>query len=221
MGRLMNIVTPLHRKTRRDYIGRMTDDKVFCMETARKYGRDFWDGDRRFGYGGYVYDGRWAVVAKALIDMYKLPRNARILDAGCGKGFLLHELKTLLPEAVITGFDISVYALENAKEEVRDKLFLHRAESSPYPFEDQFFDLVISLTTLHNLAVQDLKTSLGEIARVGKNGYIVVESFRNEAELFNLQCWALTCESFFRPESWVWLFESFGYNGDYEFIFFE
>ena len=221
MKSLMNIVTPLHTKTQRDYLGRMMDDKVHCMEVGRKYGRDFWDGDRRYGYGGYVYDGRWARVAESLITAYNLPDNARILDVGCGKGFLLYEFKKLLPQAEIKGFDISGYALDHAKEEVKYHLFTHKAESSPYPFEDDSFDLVISLTTLHNLPVQDLKTALCEIERVGKNTYIVVESFRNEKELFNLQCWALTCESFFRPEGWCWLFDSFGYTGDYEFIYFE
>ena len=90
-----------------------------------------------------------------------------------------------------------------------------------YPFGDNEFDLVISLNTLHNLKIYDLKTALGEIDRVGKNGYIVIEAYRNEKELFNLECWALTCESFFRPDEWIWLFEEFGYNGDYEFIYFE
>ena len=63
--------------------------------------------------------------------------------------------------------------------------------------------------------------ALREIQRVGKQGYVMLESYRNEQELFNLQCWALTCESFFDTEEWVWLYNHFGYTGDYEFIFFE
>lgn len=220
MGNLMNVVTPLHRKTKRDYIGRMTDDKVACMDIAKRYGMEYWDGDRRYGYGGYRYDGRWEVVAKALIDHYGLSDGASILDVGCGKGFLLYEFKKLLPNARGTGFDISKYGLENAKEEIKANLFEHRAQDK-YPFKDKEFDLVISLTTLHNLRVFDLKSALGEIERVGKNKYLVVESFKNDQELFNLECWALTCESFFTPDAWVWLFKEFGYTGDYEFIYFE
>ena len=220
MGQLLNIVTPLHTATKRDFLGRMQDDKIACMQVAREYGKDFWDGDRRYGYGGYRYDGRWAPVAERLIEQYDLQRNASILDVGCGKGYLLYELKKLLPDARVAGFDISAYAIDNAKEELRGDLFAHRAQD-PYPIENGEFDLVISLATLHNLAVQDLKVALQEIERVGKNAYLVVESFRSEAELFNLQCWALTCEAFHRPESWVWLFDEWGYRGDYEFIYFE
>lgn len=221
MGELLNIVTPLHRRTARDYLARMIDDKVHCMGIAKQYGRDYWDGDRRYGYGGYRYDGRWGVVAEALIERYKLKADASILDVGCGKSFLLHELKLRLPQARIAGFDISAYALENAKEEVRPFVFQQDAGQQPYPFAHHEFDLVISLGTLHNLALPNLKAALGEIARVGRNGYVMVESYRSDTELFNLQCWALTCETFLRPDEWTGVFNELGYGGDYEFIYFE
>ena len=220
MGKLLNIVNKLHKKTKRDYVARMNDNKIECMIKSKEYGFDYWDGDRKYGYGGYKYDGRWEVVARDLIEEYNLKDGSKILDVGCGKGFLLYELKKLLPNAKITGFDISEYALGNAKEEVKEFLFKYDA-SDIYPFGDDEFDLVISITTLHNLKIYDLKIALGEIERVGKNKYIVVEGYRNEAELFNLECWALTCESFFRPDEWIWLFKEFGYSGDYEFIYFE
>jgi len=219
MDKMLNIVTQLHKKTNRDYVGRMIDGKVECMKVGKMYEKDYWDGDRRYGYGGYKYDGRWGAVAKKLIETYRLPDNARILDVGCGKGYLLHEFKRLLPSCEVKGFDISNHGLDDAKEEVKGFLFKHRAQD-PYPFDDNEFDLVISITTLHNLYVYDLKVALQEIERVGKNKYIVVESYRNEEELFNLQCWALTCESFFAPQEWEWLFKEFGYVGDYEFIYF-
>ena len=216
----MEIVTPLHKRTKRDYVGRMVDDKVACMEVARRYDRDFWDGQRRFGYGGYQYDGRWRVVAEKLIEVYGLSEDAAILDVGCGKGFLLYEFQQLLPGATVKGFDISAYAIEQAKEEVRGDLFVGAAQED-YDFSDGQFDLVVSLGALHNLRIFDLKKALGEVERVGQNGYVMVESYRSERELFNLQCWALTCESFYRPEEWEWIFEQFGYGGDYEFIYFE
>jgi SAM-dependent methyltransferase len=220
MGKLQNIITSLHTKTKRDYFDRMKNEKVTCAETARKFDKDFWDGDRRFGYGGYRYDGRWAIAAKKLVELFSLQDGVSILDVGCGKGFMLYEFKKLLPNATVKGFDISQYAVENAKEEVRDNLFVHLAQD-PYPFKDEEFDLVISLNTLHNLYIYDLKSALQEVERVGKNKYIVVESYRNVKELFNVQCWALTCEAFFTPEEWTWLFNEFGYQGDYEFIYFE
>ena len=125
-----------------------------------------------------------------------------------------------MPEAEIVGFDISRHGLADAKEEIRDNLIEHRAEKS-YPWPDNYFDLVISLGCLHNLRIFELEKALSEIERVGKNKYLMLESYRNEQELFNLQCWALTCESFFDKDEWIWLYEHFGYTGDYEFIYFE
>lgn len=220
MGRLIEIITPLHTRTARDYVGRMMDEKVHCSEISREYGRDYWDGDRRYGYGGYRYDGRWAPVARRIIDLYQLPPNARILDVGCGKAHLLYELSRALPEAEVAGFDISSHAIETSPEPIRDRLFVHKAEA-PYPFEDRRFDLVISLMTLHNLPLPALASALSEIERVGIRQYVAAESYRTVEELFNLQCWALTCESFLRPDEWLWMFEQAGYTGDYEFAFFE
>ena len=220
MGKLLNIVTPLHKRSERDYIGRITDNKVECMKIAKQYGYDYWDGERRYGYGGYKYDGRWNVVAKDIVDTYKLTSGARVLDVGCGKGFLLYEIKKLLPGVHVAGFDISKYAIENSKEEISENLFIHRAQDR-YPYADKEFDLVISINTLFNLKIFDLASALHEVERVGREKYIVLESYRNEEELFNVQCWALTCESFFSHEEWIWIFREFGYTGDYEFIYFE
>lgn len=220
MGHLRHIVTPLHKMTKRDYIGRMTDDKVHCMIKAKKYGFDYWDGDRRFGYGGYTYDGRWRNVAKELIRLYKLPKTAKILDVGCGKAHLLYELKMLLPKSYLVGFDISRYGICHAPDEIRSNLFVHKAQNR-YPWNNHAFDLVISLACLHNLKLFELQTAISEIERVGENKYIMVESYRNERELFNLECWALTAQAFLSTKEWIWLFQQFGYTGDYEFIYFE
>lgn len=220
MGRLLDIVNPLHKRTKRDCLARMVDNKLEAVAMAKKYGAEYWDGDRRYGYGGYKYDGRWKAVAEKLVKIYQLPKNAKILDVGCGKAFLLYELKQLLPDAEITGFDISEYGIANAKEEIRDRLFVYRAQDR-YPFGDKYFDLVITLGVFHNLRLFELKTALEEIERVGKQAYLMVESYRNERELFNLECWALTCESFFDTAEWIWLFRHFRYAGDYEFIYFE
>jgi ubiquinone/menaquinone biosynthesis C-methylase UbiE len=199
----------------------MVDDKVNCMLKAKEYEFDYWDGDRRFGYGGYKYlAGRWKPVAESFIDKYGLTNNSSVLDVGCGKAYLLYELKLLLPDLRVKGFDISKHGLNEAKENLKEDLFIHKAQEK-YPFEDSEFDLVISLGCLHNLRIFELKTALGEIERVGKSGYIMLESYRNELEQFNLQCWALTCESFFDKEEWEWIYNHFGYQGDYEFIYFE
>ena len=221
MGELVQFVTPLHQATSRSYIDRMVDDKVHCMLKAKEYESDYWDGHRRYGYGGYKYmAGWWKPVAEALIEKYKLTNGSSVLDVGCGKAFLLYELKLLLPNLRIEGFDISQHGLASAKEEIRNSLFSHRAQD-PYPYDDNTFDLVISLGCFHNLRIFELETALAEVQRVGKQGYVMLESYRNELEQFNLQCWALTCESFFDTKEWCWIYEHFGYTGDYEFIYFE
>ena len=217
----LNLVTGLHQATKRDYLGRMNDSKFESMKKAKQYGFDYWDGDRRFGYGGYKYmQGRWAKVAQQLIDLYGLRAGSKILDVGCGKGFLLYEIQLLQPGVEIHGFDISQYGLENTHPDLKAKLFIHRAQET-FPFQDNFFDLVISLGTLHNLHIFELEVAVSEIERVGKQGYIMVESFRNELEMFNLECWALTAESLMDVDEWKWIYDRFGFTGDYEFIFFE
>lgn len=221
MGNLKEFVTPLHQQTKRDYVGRMMDNKVECMLRAKEYEADYWDGDRRFGYGGYMYlAGRWKPVAEALITQYGLVAGSRVLDVGCGKSFLLYEMQLLIPELELVGFDVSDHGLGATLPEFAGHVFKHKAQD-PFPFADKSFDLVISLGSLHNLRLFDLKTALGEVERVGRMAYIMVESYRNELEMFNLECWALTAESLFDQDEWVWLLSEFGYNGDYEFIYFE
>ena len=220
MGITRNFVTPLHEATKRDYLGRMNDNKANCMIEAKNYDYSYWDGDRRFGYGGYQYiAGRWKPVAESLISTYNLTDRSNVLDVGCGKGFLLYEMILLLPVLHICGFDVSAYGIQHAEPEISDSLFVHKAED-PYPFKDGEFDLVLSLGCLHNLRLFDVEQALNEINRVGKHAYVLVESYRNELEQFNLQCWALTAQSFFGVDEWIWLYRKFGYQGDYEFIFF-
>ena len=221
MGKLVNITTALHESSNREYLPRMVDDKANCMIIAKQYEKDYWDGDRRYGYGGYSYmPGRWKPVAEALIQNYSLTNESSVLDVGCGKGYLLFEIKLLLPGIRVAGLDISEHGLADAPKEIKDSLIKHRAQDN-YSFKNNEFDLVISLGCFHNLRLFDLEKALAETERVGKQGYVMLESYRNELELFNLQCWALTCESFFDHKEWPWIYEHFGYTGDYEFIYFK
>src|SRR3989344_120564 len=129
MGEQLIIINSLHQSTSRNYLSRMNDHKIECMEIARKYDQNYWDGERRYGYGGYRYlPGRWTSVAQQLITRYNLSSASKILDVGCGKAHLLYEIKSLLPNCVIIGFDASEYAIKNAKEEIKSDLFVHKAE---------------------------------------------------------------------------------------------
>ncbi len=221
MKKLVNIVSSLHKQTSRDYLKRMNNEKIKSMNVAKKYGKDFWDGKRQFGYGGYKYiPGRWRSVAKKIIKKYNLKPGSKVLDVGCGKGFLIYEMLLIEPNLSICGYDISRYALKNAKKEVKGNLFYHDA-SKKTKFTNKKFDLTISLGTLHNLKLKNLFYTLREINRISKKSYIMVESYRNNKEMFNLECWALTAETIMDTESWKWLFYQTGFSGDYEFIYFE
>lgn len=220
----LDFLSSVHKSTVRDYLARVNDleyPKAVAAERAKKWGFDYWDGDRRICYGGHFYmPGRWAPVAKAMIDHYHIKPGDKILDVGCGKGFLLYEMTLLVPGIEVYGLDISGYAIEHGKEEIKDSIQLGNANS--LPFTDEYFDLVYSLNTLHNLHNYDLDKALREIERVSKNNkYICVESYRNETEKANLLYWQVTCEAFCTPEEWEWCFEQTGYSGDHSFIYFE
>ena len=220
----IDFMSSLHKSTKRDYLKRVNDPefpKHKAASLAKKFDYDYWDGDRRICYGGYKYlEGRWQKVAESLNDVYNLPKNAKILDIGCGKGYLLFDFLKVLPNAQIYGIDISHYALKNSKNEISDRLSFGNAKD--LPFEDNYFDLVISINTLHCLEAPDLFLALKEMERVGKsNKYICVESYRNEIEKANLLYWQVSCEAFNTPDEWLWWFKLTGYKGDYSFIYFE
>jgi protein-L-isoaspartate(D-aspartate) O-methyltransferase len=220
----IDFLSVVHKSTKRDYLARVNDSefpKNKAADLAKKWDFDYWDGDRRINYGGYKYmEGRWEKVAKVMIDHYGLKAGDKILDIGCGKGFLLYDFTKILPGIEIYGIDVSNYAIENSKEEIKDKLILANATS--LPFEDNYFDFVFSLNTFHNLECFDLFEALKEMERVGKkNKYICVESYRNEVEKMNLLYWQVTCEAFNTPKEWEWWFKHTGYTGDHSFIYFE
>ena len=218
----INLVQSLHASTKRNYVQRVVEhDKAESAAVARQWGHDYWDGERRYGYGGYHYDGRWRPLAQALIDRYGIRAGMSVLDVGCGKGYLLYEFTQLVPDLKIAGIDISRYGIDNAKEEVQPFLKVGSAVELPYP--DHSFDLVVSLGVLHNLPLEDVFRAVPEIERVGRGAskYLMVELFRNEREKANLLYWQLTCLSFHSPESWAWIYNRCGYTGDHGFIFFE
>jgi len=220
----IDFLSVVHKSTKRDYLARVNDPdypKAKAAELAKKWDYDYWDGDRRINYGGYKYmPGRWEKVARAMADHYGIKPGDKILDVGCGKGFMLHDFTLVVPGVEVYGIDISAYAIANAKEEIKDRLQVGNATSLPW--HDGHFDLVYSLNTLHNLHCHDLNKALREIQRVGrKHKYICVESYRNETEKANLLYWQVTCEAFNTPEEWDWWFRHTGYTGDHSFIYFE
>lgn len=217
----IDFIEKIHKKTKRDYLGErvLGVDKAQCAKISKQFGRDYWDGDRKYGYGGYNYDGRYKVVARDIINHYKLAQDAKILDLGCGKGYLLYEFTQLLRHSTVRGIDISQYAVEKAKEEV--KPFITHGNILELPFETDEFDMVIAINVLHNLYIYELWNAVSEIERVGANKYIVVDSYRNEEERANLMYWQLTCECFYTPQEWEWILNKCGYKGEFSCIYYE
>ena len=220
----VDFLSVIHKSTKRDYLARVNDPeypKAKAASFAKKWGFDYWDGDRRINYGGYRYmEGRWEKVAQTMVDHYGLKAGDKILDIGCGKGFLLYDFTKVVPGIEVHGVDISDYAIEHSKEEIKDQLQVSNAISLPYP--DDHFDFVFSLNTFHNLHCYDLYKALKEMQRVSKqHKYICVESYRNEEEKANLLYWQVTCEAFNTPEEWEWWFNNTNYTGDHSFIYFE
>lgn len=216
----LDFISSLHQATSRNYLLRVTEhDKAECAEVAKRFDRDYFDGDRRYGYGGYRYDGRWVTFAQRLVAHYRLQPEQKVLDIGCGKGFLVHDFRKVLPGLEAFGLDVSAYAIENSMPEVRE--FLRQGDAVQLPYPDKYFDLVVSINTLHNLQLPGLWSALKEIERVGKdNKFVVMDSYRNEREKMNLLYWQITCESIFAPEEWEFLFKLIGYSGDYDLIVF-
>jgi ubiquinone/menaquinone biosynthesis C-methylase UbiE len=213
VGKEINLLDT-HPRTKRDYDKRAAEKTPEIVKLAKEFGKDFFDGDRKCGYGGFKYDGRWKAVAERMKDYYKLPDNSAILDIGCAKGFMLHDFKEFMPDCTIAGIDVSEYAIENGMESVKPFLKIASAEKLPYP--DKGFDLVISINSIHNLPIKRLKTALREVERVSRgHSYVTVDAWRNEEERVNLYKWVLTAETMLHVDDWKKLFEEVGYTGDY------
>jgi SAM-dependent methyltransferase len=182
---------------------------------ARKFGVEYYDGDRLTGYGGYNYHPRfWQETVKRFKEHYNLSNTASILDVGCAKGFMLHDFKELLPEANISGLDISQYAMDHALPSVRECLQIGNATKLPYP--DKSFDLVICINTVHNLPLDQCKEALKEIERVSRGySFVTMDAWRNEAERERLLKWNLTALTYMHVDEWKTLFNEIGYTGDY------
>jgi len=203
-----------HPRANRDYDKRAQEKTPEIIRIAKEFGKEFFDGDRECGYGGYKYDGRWKAVAQKMKDHYQLAEDCAILDIGCAKGFLLHDFKQLMPNCSVAGIDISKYAIDNAMPSVKPYLEVANAEKLTYCSKS--FDLVISINSIHNLPLERLKQSLKEVERVARrHSYITVDAWRNETERENLHKWVLTAETMMHVDDWKKLFAEIGYTGDY------
>lgn len=185
-------------------------------QLSRQFGKDYFDGDRMHGYGGYNYHPRfWTDTVALMREHYGLADDASILDVGCAKGFMLHDFQRLMPRARLAGVDISRYAIDNAKPEV--KPFLQVGDARRLPFADHSFDLVTAINVVHNFELDECAQALLEIQRVAaRHAFIVVDAWRNEAERLALGDWGLTCLTAMHVDDWKAFFARIGYQGDFD-----
>ena len=202
-------------RTKRDLKARGATKTEKVRKVARKFGREFFDGDRKFGYGGFNYDPRfWTEVVKDIVNHYKLDQTSKVLDIGCAKGFMLYDLSQHLPLENLRGIDVSEYAISNAMSEVKDIVEVGDARDLS-KFDNNEFDLIISVNTIHNLKQNECGNALQEIERVGQNKFITVDAWTTEEEKNAMMAWNLTAKTMMHVDDWKQFFNTVGYTGDY------
>ncbi len=214
MGKEINLLKN-YPQTKRDLSKRLNEKTEEDRNIAKLFGKEFFDGDRKTGYGGFTYNERfWHPVVPTFKDFYNLNSNSSLLDIGCAKGFMLNDFCKLIPGINVKGIDISDYAIENCIENMKDDVFVGNAKE--LQFDDNSFDLVISITTIHNLDIKECEIALKEIQRVSKkNSFITVDAFHNDKEKEIMYAWNLTAKTILHVDDWKELFDKSGYKGDY------
>ena len=202
-------------KTKRNIKERGSEKTDNVRRVARQFGQEFFDGDRQYGYGGFKYFSRfWQPVIPTFQKHFSLTSSSSLLDVGCAKGFMLHDLEELIPGIAVSGVDISDYAIEHAMEGVQSKVQV--ADARNLPFADNSFDIVIAINTIHNLEREDCAKALREIERVSRKGsFITVDAYRDDEEKERMFAWNLTAKTIMSVDEWVTFFDEVGYTGDY------
>lgn len=217
MGQELNFYEKFHNAHQRKYLERANDpNRAENIRKAKFFDKDYWDGDRSCGYGGYHYNGSHFNPAVSIAWNYSLTPTSSVLDIGCGKGHLLYELQNIVHGLYVAGLDVSQYALNGAPAPILG--YLKQGVCWNLPYKDNQFDLVLAVNLLHNIPIQYVEKTLHEINRVSKkHKWVLVESWRTEEEKINFLNWQLTAESFHSIDGWKWLFQQAGYDGDYGF----
>ncbi|MDT2076440.1 MAG: class I SAM-dependent methyltransferase [Planktomarina sp.] len=202
-------------RTKRNVEERGATKTEDVRRVARQFGKEFFDGDRQYGYGGFKYFPRfWQPVIPTFQKYFGLTGRSSLLDVGCAKGFMLHDFVELIPGITVSGVDVSDYAIAHAMDDIKSKVQV--ADASDLPFADNSFDVVIAINTIHNLDRDDCAQALREIERVScKGSFITVDAYRNDDEKERMLAWNLTAKTIMSVDEWVAFFEEVGYTGDY------
>ena len=181
---------------------------------ARQFGEAFFDGDRSHGYGGFSYNPRfWTPVIPTFQEHFGLTSGSKVLDVGCAKGFMMHDMSALIPGITVNGVDLSGYAIANGMPDMRAHMLA--ADAKELPFEDKSFDVAIAINTIHNLDRDDCAKALQELERVAHRAFLTVDAYRDDKEKQRMEAWNLTAKTIMSVDEWVSFFDKVGYSGDY------
>jgi ubiquinone/menaquinone biosynthesis C-methylase UbiE len=202
-------------RTKRDPMARAAEKTEEDRAIARRFDKDFFDGDRKHGYGGFNYMSRfWQPVVPTFQQHWGLTADSSVLDVGCAKGFMMHDMAELIPGITVKGIDVSEYAVTHAIDDMKPHVQV--ADARALPFADKSFDVTISINTVHNLERDECAQALREIERVSRKGsFITVDAYRNEEEKERMYAWNLTAKTIMSVDEWVAFFAEVGYTGDY------
>ena len=188
-------------KTKRNIQKRKDAKDPAVVAISKQYGEMYFDGPRDYGYGGYRYDGRWIRSRATSLRISASSPGMRVLDVGCGKGFLVKDLLQVCPGLEAFGLDISLYALMHCEPEVVGRLHLGTAEKLPFP--DRSFDCVLCLNTVHNFPRPRAVKVMQEIQRVSAGrAFVQVDSYHTPEQKEIFESWVLTAEFHDYPR-WV------------------
>ncbi len=206
-------------KTKRNLEKRSSEKSDETRNIARMFGKEFFDGDRKFGYGGLIYNPKyWSEVVLTFKKHWNIQKDDSILDVGCAKGFMIYDFFRLIKGVKLHGVDISDYAIENSHPQIKNLLSV--SDAKKLPFKNKSFDYVISINTVHNLEINDCIKAINEISRISKkNSFITVDAYRNEEEKKRMYDWNLTAKTIMSVNDWKKLFEDINYKGDFYWFF--
>ena len=200
---------------KKDLVNRVVKRKLKNKYIAWKLSKEYYDGDRNNGYGGFKYDGRWLKLLPRFIKKYKLNNNSKILDLGCKKGFIMKDFKILLPKAKIYGIEDHLYPIKKAEKEVKSKIIFSKYYN--IPFKKNYFDLVIGFSSIYKYNFEDVVKTINEINRVSKNSFLTVASYTNKKDRELFDKWTLLGTTVLQKKEWQELFKILNYRGDYYF----
>lgn len=214
MGKEINLLEK-YPKSKRNLNERNQKKTQENILTARSFGKEFFDGTRDTGYGGFTYNPKfWSEVVKTFQNYWNLNKDSKLLDVGCAKGFMLYDFHKLIPGINFKGIDISEYAIINSISHVKHNLLV--ADAANLPFHNAEFDYSISINTVHNLELDQCINALKEIDRVSRLGsFITVDAYRTDEEKKRMYQWNLTAKTIMSVNEWKILFKKINFKGDF------